>query len=266
MPKQTHDFNMTLSDKPVPLISDYILECEENGISFKSIRNQIITPMKTRFIGTYEMNKLIRNILNPSSISELGLPRYKWEDKLPVHVSIGDKVVCTENTYDMRDYRERYENWLDDYMPDVRSFIPTPESKIMLNGETGVITDILVDGSLEVDFGDRTVEIPAMYEEFWAKQDRLIDAQPLRSINLAYALTTHKAQGSEYDHIAYLINSSMFYLLSRQNFYTAVTRARKSVQIFTDQRGLQTAIRQTQRDIDLRNQKAKDKKKSLVKK
>ena len=98
----------------------------------------------------------------------------------------------------------------------------------MLNGETGIVREIYPDTGLEIDFGDRVIEIPYYYEEWSERNSRYMDVYPQRAIDLAYALTTHKAQGSEYDNVVYLISRTIAYMFSRENLYTAVTRARHS--------------------------------------
>ena len=254
MPRRSDDFQLKFTDDPVNVLRDLVLEAENEGVSYKAITNQILTPIKTRWIGTGPLNGMLQNLLNPDGRDPLPLLRYTWDEKNPVTIAVGDKVVCTENTYDMRDYHSRFSNWLDNGKPDVASFIPTPETKYMLNGETGVVSEIYPDGGFEIDFGDRVVEIPVQYEEWWEKKGIIIDQFPQRQIDLAYALTTHKSQGSEYQNVIYVINSSIFFMLSRENFYTAITRARKRTTVITDQRALQTSLRNTQELIDKRKQ------------
>lgn len=263
MPRQADDFRMKFTDDPVKVLREYIYDAQDNGVDFGSITNQILTPLKTRWIGTGPLNVMLRDILNPEGGSPTQLIRYSWDEKNPVTVSIGDKVVCTENTYDMRDYTERFTEWNNDGTPQLHSFIPTPETKYMLNGETGKVIEIYPDGGMEVDFGDRCVEIPISYVEWWAKKGIMIDTYPQRSIDLAYALTVHKAQGSEYDNVVYVTNQSIFYMLSRENVYTAVTRARKNVQMICDMKSLTLSLKTTQDVLDKRRTTPKG---SLIKK
>lgn len=243
MPQRSDDFCLVMTDQPVKKIQDWVLEQQDNGVDYSSIRNQILTPTRIRWIGTYELNLVLRNVFNPNPISWQELPRHKWEKDNKVVVGVGDKVVCTENTYDMRDYETRYAQWDSEGFPIIHSFIPTPDNKMMLNGETGVVLDIYPDGGMEIDFGDRIVEVPKTYEEYWAEKAIIIDRQPGMGIDLAYALTTHKAQGSEYDEIAYVMNKSIFFMLTRENLYTAVTRAKKRATLITDGSALSTALR-----------------------
>lgn len=262
MPMRGKDFVIHMTEKPVDRLRDIVFDMQDKGVDFASIENQILTPLKTRWIGTGPLNVMLRGLLNPNGKSEMPLVRYSWDEKNPVTVAIGDKVVCTENTYDMRPYTERFTQWQDNGDPVLDSFIPVPDTKYMLNGETGKIIEMYPDGGMEIDFGDRVVEVPYVYEEYWAKKGIVIDTFPQRQIDLAYALTVHKAQGSEYKHVIYVINNSVFFMLSRENIYTAVTRARSSVNLVTDMRALNTALKVTQEKLDQRKSTSKG---SLVK-
>lgn len=100
------------------------------------------------------------------------------------------------------------------------------------NGDTGVVTRIVRDGgkySMEVDFGDgRSI----VY-----KSD---DSWPL---SLAYAMTVHKAQGSEYDTVILPMLPCFRRMLRRNIFYTAVTRAKKKVILIGSWKALYMAIK-----------------------
>jgi len=236
------DFHVRITDRPVDMLRKYVSQRYANGVDFRQIENQIIVPAKRSWVGTKALNEVLRLLLNPSPAQKLSLPRQKW-DKDKLTIGLGDKVVCTENTYDLRDYTQRFDAWDRDGNPVLNSFIECPETKQMLNGETGIVTQIYPDGSVDVDFGDRTVEIPAHMNEYWAKEDTIIDVYPLKAIDLAYALTTHKCQGSEFANTCYVLNKSTVYNQSRQNFYTAITRATTSAMIFTDQLSLRASMK-----------------------
>ena len=67
---------------------------------------------------------------------------------------------------------------------------------------------------------------------------------PLHDISTAFALTIHKSQGSEFTHVAICLDASAQALLSRELLYTAITRAREQVSIWTSATTLQYAIQQ----------------------
>lgn len=239
--EDTGDFFVKLTDKPVQVLTEFVIDKLDAGISFGKIENQIIVPGKKTWVGTIKLNSTLRQLLNPNPTAILQLPREKWAKDECV-VGIGDKVVCTSNTYDMRNFFDRYHEFSDNMTPIYHTYIPCPDNMQMLNGETGVVVAIHPDESIEVDFGDRIVHIPYTYEEFWAQKNTIINAQPLKGIDLAYALTTHKCQGSEFTNVCYVLNKSTQFTQSNQNLYTAMTRARKRVDIIADQVSIRVSV------------------------
>jgi ATP-dependent exoDNAse (exonuclease V) alpha subunit len=132
-------------------------------------------------------------------------------NQAPIRVQVGSKVVYTSNTYDFGD-----------------------GFSYAFNGEVGKVININYDeGSVEIDFGDRTVVVPPIVVSVYA-DGRVVEGDPRRNIDHAYVLTTHKCQGSEYKNVVYVINKSTMWAQSRRNFYTAVTRAREMCTVFTD--------------------------------
>src|SRR5699024_10411170 len=94
-------------------------------------------------------------------------------------------------------------------------------------------SDLLVT----VDFGDgRTMEY---------------DSSKLELLDLAYATTIHKSQGSEYDSVIISIQSAHAVMLNRPLLYTAITRAKKRVILVGERKALCMAIRRT--DTEHRN-------------
>jgi len=159
--------------------------------------NQIISPARKSDIGTIRLNSILQTRFNPDMPGKIELPRNKWEVKNKVYVSIGDKVVCNTNSYDLRDYTERFSEFSPEGVGLMGSFIPCPETKQMLNGEVGRVIAIDPLGVLEIDFGDRVVELPAKVHEYNSRKRYHFTYDPRKVIELAYALTTHKCQGSQ---------------------------------------------------------------------
>jgi exodeoxyribonuclease V alpha subunit len=107
------------------------------------------------------------------------------------------------------------------------------------NGECGVVLRIEA-GELDVDYPGRP---PVTY-----------DFEQARALELAYAMTVHRSQGSEFRHVVAVIHSTHAYLLSRAIAYTAITRTRDRVTIVGDRSGLRHALgneRKTQRNSSL---------------
>ena len=72
---------------------------------------------------------------------------------------------------------------------------------------------------------------------------KMVEYNPQKDIELAYVITTHKSQGSEYKEISYIIDRSVIYMCSRKNLYTAITRAKEKVNIISDQKTLIFALK-----------------------
>lgn len=241
---KSEECELIISDTMVKRLYDMV---RENPEPWGGLRHQIISPMRKGDVGTIKMNAALQQIINPKMEEAINLPRNNWDtkSKITVVVALNDKVVCNQNVYDMRDFQERYTEWESDTQPKLESYIPCPATKQMLNGEVGKIVAIHIDGALEVDFGDRVVEIPSAVQEYWPQKRQFVLVDHRKNIELAYALTTHKCQGSEYDTVAYIMARNAFYMLSRQNFYTALTRAKMKAIILTDQHALGISIRST---------------------
>jgi len=127
---------------------------------------------------------------------------------------IGDKVIQNKNQYSL--------------------------DPPIFNGETGVITAFDSAGGIVIDFGDKEGVIPTLLE--MSGKEGTFYINPQKDLTLAYVITTHKAQGSEYDEVFYVINKSRPFQLNKKNFYTAVSRAKKKVTVITDQRALQLSL------------------------
>ena len=98
----------------------------------------------------------------------------------------------------------------------------------VMNGEVGDV-DKLTDSELVVDFGDGR---------------RVTYTKPAsKALHLAYALTTHKSQGSEWPWVCVVAHSTHTFMLSRALFYTAITRARDGVLLVGDEEGVRHAVK-----------------------
>ena len=95
----------------------------------------------------------------------------------------------------------------------------------VFNGTLGNIKEVNSDGSLRIDFDGNVIEIEA-------------DSQEKNDISLAYALTIHKVQGSEFPCTISIIHKAHTFMLNRNLFYTAVTRSQQSALVIGDRWGL----------------------------
>lgn len=94
------------------------------------------------------------------------------------------------------------------------------------NGDIGVVTDI-TDGLLTVNIRDNLIQL---------SRDLMAD------IKLAYCMTIHKSQGSEFKNVVIVMPKNPAGMLVRNLFYTAITRAKKKVIVISEQNAVQTSI------------------------
>ena len=159
---------------------------------------QILCPMRKGPLGVTQLNKLLQQALNP--------PHKKKREKefRQILFREGDKVMQIKNNYNIP------------WKICNRFGYPLEEGVGIFNGDCGTITDISPTAeTLTVTFDDHKVV------EY--------DYSQLDELELAYAVTIHKAQGSEYPAVILPIHSGPPMLMSRNLLYTGVTRAKKLV-------------------------------------
>jgi len=219
MPSRKDDFVMKITDEPVRCIEELVMDSthDDLNVDFGSIDTQIITSTNLGWTGTTALNASVQGMLQPSSTMSMELDRHKWDKKKgpkALRVMIGDKVIQNKNQYSL--------------------------DPPIFNGETGIITAFDSAGGIVIDFGDKEGVIPTLLE--MSGKEGTFYINPQKDLTLAYVITTHKAQGSEYDEVFYVINKSRPFQLNKKNFYTAVSRAKKKVTVITDQRALQLSL------------------------
>ena len=112
----------------------------------------------------------------------------------------------------------------------------------LFNGDTGVLLPAQAEGAGEAFFPDPVSGV------------RRLSILRLPQHESAYALTIHKTQGSEFDSVLLILPGQMSELLSRELLYTAITRARKRVEIWGDEELFRRAVeRRTKRSSGLRD-------------
>lgn len=155
---------------------------------------QVISPTRQGPAGTVELNKLLQQQLNPPTAgkSEIKTPLYTYR--------AGDKVMQTKN-----DYQILWKKQLDDDSEESGTGI--------FNGDIGTIISVnRLLGTAVIDFEGRV----ATYNR------PMFD-----NLELAYAITVHKSQGSEFDYVILTVLGGSDKLYYRNLLYTAVTRAKK---------------------------------------
>jgi exodeoxyribonuclease V alpha subunit len=103
----------------------------------------------------------------------------------------------------------------------------------VMNGAVGYVTSVAKDGALVVDFEDRQVHIAS-------------GSPDLRDLQLAFCLTAHRAQGSEFPCTIVIVHKSHAFMHHRNWLYTAVTRAQKTAIILGDHWGIKNCAEKQQ--------------------
>lgn len=161
---------------------------------------QVLTPMRKGPLGVEGLNPLLQNALNPSS---------KAKNEIEVGNTLfreGDKVMQIKNNYQLEwEIVSKYN-------------IPIDKGLGVFNGDIGTILSIdAVNREMCVEFDDKR-KVNYNYEN-------------LEELELAYAITIHKSQGSEYPAVVLPILSGPRLLFNRNLLYTAITRAKECVTI-----------------------------------
>ena len=164
---------------------------------------QVLTPMRKGLLGVERLNKILQEYLNPPD-------RTKTEqEQNGVLFREGDKVMQVKNNYQLGwEIRGRYG-------------IPMEKGLGIFNGDMGIIREINKQTErVTVEFDEqRMVEYPY---------------SGLEELELAYAVTIHKSQGSEYPAVVIPLLSGPKMLMTRNLLYTAVTRAKQCVTLVGD--------------------------------
>lgn len=232
IPKRLPNADMTLTDKPVDVLRDYVIQQRELGFDFSKIEYQIVTPMRKRWIGTAKLNELLQTVFRPELDGWIELPRHPWAVDKNTVIRVGDKVIWTENDYNILNFDHNRDPIYDEH--------GNHEAGVF-NGETGIVVEVEEEvESFYIDFGDRIVYVPPVIVYETPHGMRTYD--PRKSVDLAYAITTHKAQGSEFLHTCYVMNKSCMFMQTRANFYTGYTRSRNVTHVISDQKSLSTAV------------------------
>ena len=159
---------------------------------------QVLAPMKKGLLGVERLNRILQQYLNPPS------PKKQEKEYGEKIFRVGDKVMQTKNNYQLEwEIATKYGLVVDKGIG-------------VFNGDIGIVTAIhTYDETVEVEFDEkRKVKYPF----------KLLD-----ELELAYAVTIHKSQGSEYPAVIIPLLSGPKQLYCRNLLYTAVTRAKKCV-------------------------------------
>jgi exodeoxyribonuclease V alpha subunit len=170
---------------------------------------QVLTPSRKGASGTGQLNQQLQQAMQPEYPDQDAGIYSHGSRFLP-----GDKVMQIRNSYDT--------SWV------IRSD-PVKTGSGVFNGETGTV--------LSVEPDESTLE--ALFDD-----DRLVlyDQATLEDLDLAYAMTIHKSQGSEYPVVVLAVPPGAPQLLTRNLLYTAVTRARQKLLLVASRRTIVSMV------------------------
>ena len=199
--KQSKDFLFIKRDNPDAIINAMITLVKDKlpgYVKASTYDIQIMTPMRKGALGVERLNTILQSYLNPSS------PSKAEKEQGGTIYREGDKVMQIKNNYQMEwEVRSKYG-------------MPTDAGMGVFNGDIGIIREINIFAE------ELTVEFD---------EGKMVDYsfKQLEELELAYAITIHKSQGSEYPAVVIPVHSGPRMLMTRNLIYTAVTRARTCV-------------------------------------
>lgn len=166
-------------------------------MSERAVRGiQVLAPAKKGECGVIALNQMLQAALNPPAPSK---PTVQYGETL---FRLGDKVMQTKNDYQLEWRRETSTGWED--------------GQGVFNGDVGFIVDV-------------DAEEHCLTVRFDEEKEAVYASQQLENLDLAYCLSVHKSQGSEFPVVVMPVVGGPPMLLTRNLFYTALTRARSLV-------------------------------------
>ncbi len=199
-------------------VCDLVLNRLPKNMGFNAIEDiQVLSPIKKTQVGVLNLNQELQKLLNPES-------KHKNERVFKGGVlRVGDKVMQIKNNYDIT------------YVVLDKNFKEVENGVGVYNGEEG-----------------KVIKIDVVNEKVWILfEDRLVkyEYSQLDEIDLSYATTVHKSQGSEYKVVVMPVFSGVPMLMTRNLLYTAITRGKKLV-ILVGKRNSINAMIDNNREVE----------------
>lgn len=199
--KRSRDFLFIRREHPADITKDMMVLIKDklpDYVHAPMEEIQVMTPMRKGALGVEQLNRLLQERFNPPG------PSKKEKEAGGTVFRTGDKVMQIKNNYQLAwEVRNRYG-------------IPVKTGEGVFNGDIGIVREINhFAETLEVEFDE------GRRAEYSFRQ--------LEELELAYAITIHKSQGSEYPAVVIPIYPGPRMLMTRNLIYTAVTRAKACV-------------------------------------
>ena len=199
--KKSRDFLFIRSNSPetvMDAVRRLITDKLPGYVGCNSFDIQVLSATKKGALGVETINRELQQYLNPPAKNK---PERRNGDNI---LRVGDKVMQMKNDYDI--------TWT---VYDKRG-VPKEQGSGLFNGDIGRV--------VRIDKERDTVTI--VFDE---TKHAVYDRKQILNIELAYAVTVHKSQGSEYPAVVMPMFNGPHMLMNRNLLYTAVTRARKCV-------------------------------------
>lgn len=180
---------------------------------FNILDCQIIVPIKNRGMAcTYEINNAVQELYNPLQDGMREVIQYS--EGRAYSLRAGDKVINVKNAYNIE--------------PSI------------YNGNIGIIRGFEIMQPREDN--DLTEETEVMIIDFIGIGTVMLPKKLWANIELGYAITGHKSQGSQWEQIIFGIDFSSYSLLTRELLYTGITRAKKECYLIAQTNALRMAV------------------------
>lgn len=220
----------TLSGCQRGVIESYNRILTFKGFSHEEI--QVLAPQRTGSVGTYMLNYLLQKEFNPGNEENKVLytkfqarpnENHQSPENFELYFKKGDKVIHVKNNYDMELYQKN-----------PMGILSKIKKTGITNGECGVIEDIeIIKGEKK---GDKTIKMTVKYEDYYVIYEEFDE------LELAWALTIHKSQGSAWKGVILPMTTSYWNMLDRCLLYTGWTRARDFAVVVGSERAIRKAL------------------------
>lgn len=176
----------------------------QKGIKKENIL--ILSPFNVGLFGTYAINNEIQEMVNPAKPNEKVQIRNISKTKIVFRT--GDLVINTKNDYEA----VKADNYYQCAEIEGASVSDYNDYATVVNGQTGVIRDVVDDG-LIIQFDEDLI---------------YVDKSKLNQLLLGYAISVHKSQGSTTDYSINIVSNAHKKMLTRGLLYVATTRCKKA--------------------------------------
>lgn len=215
----------------------------ESG-DYDPMQDMILTPFNVNF-GTIEINKIVANYLIGKIRKEApSSPEAKLHEIVAgikkVYLRLGEKVLYNKTEHIVRSVNRNTKYFgkparASSVTMDYNGFVSAKED-LELDSSTITDVDAILDsfGNLEEDGKDRKracSHIVTLYSEMLDQEVTLETGSEVGGLELAYAITVHKSQGSEYPRVLFITHHTQSNMFFRELVYTGVTRAKRELVI-----------------------------------